>query len=173
MFCTRCGTPNADEANFCRNCSTPLPKAAQPPRQTGAYGSVTEPSTVRFPNAQPAQPPMPAPAPPQPPYPGYQGYDVMQNSGPNFSYAPNASASGRAITAMVLGILAFVSCGPLTGIPAIIVGKAEMNAIKQGQAPPAGMTIAKIGFYTGIVSTVLFALGLAFVFLAVLFGSMN
>ena len=35
----------------------------------------------------------------------------------------------------------------------------EMNAIREGKAPQAGETIAKIGFYMGIATTVIYGLG--------------
>ena len=68
---------------------------------------------------------------------------------------PSGGASGRAIAALVCMILSFVFCGPFTSIPAIILGKQEMDAIKRGEASRAGDGLAKAGFYGGIVSTVL------------------
>jgi tetrahydromethanopterin S-methyltransferase subunit G len=51
----------------------------------------------------------------------------------------------------------------------MILGKMEMNAIRQGQAPTAGEGIAKAGFYIGLVVTILYGLGiLAYLFLIVL-----
>ena len=40
----------------------------------------------------------------------------------------------------------------------MILGKMEMNAIRQGQAPPAGEGVAKAGFYIGLVMTILWGL---------------
>jgi hypothetical protein len=59
--------------------------------------------------------------------------------------------SSRATTALVLGILGLLCCG-LLGIPAIIVGKQEMNNIDQGLAPVEGRGLAQAGFILGIVS---------------------
>jgi hypothetical protein len=134
MFCTRCGTNNEANARFCRQCATPLASTKSN----------------------------------EPPYPGYQG---SQNPGfqgqqphsyqPLQSYAPQSypnvsqGASGRAIAALVLMLLSFFMCGPFTSIPAIILGKQEMDAIKRGQASRAGDGLAKAGFYGGIVSTAL------------------
>lgn len=64
-------------------------------------------------------------------------------------------ASGKAITALILGIVSLVCCGFLTGIPAIIVGKSEMNAIQEGRSPAAGESVAKIGYILGIIGTIL------------------
>ena len=135
MFCTRCGTTNEANARFCRQCSTPL--------------AATKQNDAPYPGYQGSQ------------NPGFQGqqpssYQPMQSYAPQ-SY-PNASgqgASGRGIAALVLMILSFFTCGPLMSIPAIILGKQEMDAIKRGQASRAGEGLAKAGFYGGIVSTVL------------------
>lgn len=63
--------------------------------------------------------------------------------------------SGMAITALVLGILSLICCGFFAGIPAIIVGKQELKAIKEGRSNIEGQTIAQVGFILGIVGTVL------------------
>ena len=82
--------------------------------------------------------------------------------------APQA-ASGRAVAALILGILSIVCMGFLTGIPAIILGKMEMSAIKAGLVPAAGESSAKVGFILGIIGTVLTCLSiLGFVLLIVL-----
>jgi hypothetical protein len=62
---------------------------------------------------------------------------------------------------MVLSILGLVvvGCGLFLSIPGMILGKMEMNAIAAGQAPKAGETLAKIGFYVGIAGTVIYCLG--------------
>jgi hypothetical protein len=67
--------------------------------------------------------------------------------------------SSRATTALVLGILGLVCCG-LLGIPAAIIGKQEMASIDQGLAPVEGRGLAQAGFILGIVSLVLWALGI-------------
>jgi len=66
--------------------------------------------------------------------------------------------SGRATTALVLGILGLLCCG-LLSIPAIIVGKQEMNNIDQGLAPVEGRGLAQSGFILGIVSLAIWVLG--------------
>jgi len=58
----------------------------------------------------------------------------------------------------VLGILGLLCCG-LLGIPAIIVGKQEMNNIDQGLAPVEGRGLAQAGFILGIVSLAIWVLG--------------
>lgn len=63
--------------------------------------------------------------------------------------------SGRAIAALIMGIASLVCCGFLVGIPAIIIGKMEMNAIKEGKANKEGNTMALVGFILGIAGTVI------------------
>lgn len=145
MFCTRCGTQNPDDGGFCRNCSSPLTRPGSQQAGQQASGSYTNPYTTPSPTQQPSQTP----------YPGYQGPPVYQSSFVNQPMAQQGSASGRAIASMVLGILGLVMCGFLTSIPAMILGKMEMNDIKAGRAPKAGETLAKIGFYVGIAGTVI------------------
>jgi ribosomal protein L40E len=143
MFCTRCGTQNPDDAGFCRNCSSALARPTSQP-QPRAYA---DPS----PFSNPSQPQ-------PPPYPGYQGAPIYQSSYANQS-AIQGSASGRAIASMVMSILGLVMCAFFTSIPGMILGKMEMNAIAAGQAPRAGETLAKVGFYLGIAGTVIYCLG--------------
>jgi len=61
--------------------------------------------------------------------------------------------SGKAITALILGILSIICCGFLVGVPAIIIGKLEMNAFKRGETNKTSRDLAQIGFITGIVGT--------------------
>jgi hypothetical protein len=151
MFCTRCGTQNPDDAGFCRNCSSPLtrPISQHSTQQIGQQGpgSYANPTSHSAPQSE------------QPPYPGYQGPPVYQSSYANQALNQQGSASGRAIASMVLSILGLVMCAFFTSIPGMILGKMEMNAINAGQAPKAGETLAKIGFYVGIAGTVIYCLG--------------
>ena len=83
---------------------------------------------------------------------------------------PSQGASGRAITSMILSIVGLIFCGWLTSIPGMILGKIEMNAIRDGRASQAGSGFAKTGFYGGIVVTAFYGvvsvLYVAYVFLA-------
>lgn len=144
MFCTRCGTQNPDDAGFCRNCSSPLTRPASHSGQQTAP-QPNQPTSGSYAN----------PSSSQSPYPGYQGPPVYQSSYANQPITQQSGASGRAIASMVLSILGLVMCGFLTSIPAMILGKMELNDIKLGKAPKAGETLAKIGFYVGIAGTVI------------------
>lgn len=57
--------------------------------------------------------------------------------------------------------MSLVCCGFFCGIPAIILGRQELNAIKEGRSNREGNTIAQLGFIFGIIGT-------AFTFLAFL-----
>jgi hypothetical protein len=162
MFCTRCGTRNLDTDQFCRACNAPL---AKPPesRQQGESSEQIRPATPYSASGSQQQPPQG-----YPPYPGYQGYPVSQPSYANQSQMQQAGASGRAIAAMVLSIVSLVMCCLPASLIGMVIGKQEMNAIQEGRSPQAGETMAKVGFYLGIVSTALSLLLYAFYFLGVI-----
>lgn len=68
---------------------------------------------------------------------------------------------------LILGILSFLCCGPFTGIPGAILGKMEMDAIKQGRSPETNLGMAKAGFWISIIATGLWIVG---VILAIFLG---
>jgi hypothetical protein len=143
--------------------STPPPYGSTPP----PYGS-TPPSYGSTPPAYGSQPPAYGSQPPaygsQPAYgsdPGYGGGYGSPYGQPAYGYPKNSLA----VWSLVLGIAAFVlSCGLLTGIPAIIVGHRARAAVAEGQANNPGMATA--GIVLGWVATILSVLGIiAFVIL--------
>ena len=88
----------------------------------------------------------------------HQGFNQNQQQQFHQGVNPNqmvqkAGASGRAITSMILSIVGLIFCGWLTSIPGLILGKVEMNAIRDGRASQAGSGFAKVGFYGGIAVT--------------------
>ena len=154
MFCTRCGTSNPDENLFWTNCNAELKRPTSPQRpavtqrQGGEYQRPPYSNFPPDPNPNPVPDANPGPL-AEPPYPGFRA-----------SYTPQpppaqGTASGRAIASMILSLVAIVTCGPLLSIPGWILGKQELDAIRSGQAPFAGETFAKIGYYGGIIITVL------------------
>ena len=190
MFCPRCGTQNAADARFCRNCAHAFTQTAgQASGQSGGQSGAPNPWQ---PSAQsPPQPPGQR-APADLPYPGYQGPSAppsapgqppnlqpnLQQSYASSGYAQPQGASGRAIASLVLMLVAFfVGCGPFLSIPALILGKQELDAIRAGQAPRAGETLAKFGFYGGIAVTIIYCgIGLLYGLLigfAGIFGAFN
>ena len=162
MFCTRCGANNLDTDQFCRSCSAPLTKPGGAPGASS--GPPQQPYSYPTPgHGQQQQPPQN-----YPPYPGYQGHPPPQYGYANQVYSQQ-SASGRAITSLVLSIVSIFMCALLTSVPGMILGKMEMNAIRQGQAPLAGDGIAKAGFYIGLVMTILWGLVvLGYIFLFII-----
>jgi hypothetical protein len=173
MFCTRCGANNLDTDQFCRSCSATLTRTGGAQGQGVSSGPSQQPYPYSTPSSGQQQQP-----PPQGynPYPGYQGYPQSQ---PQYGYANQApgqqiGASGRAIASMILSIVSLVTCGPLLSVPGMIMGKMEMNAINQGQAPRAGENFAKAGFYVGLVVTILSCLvGIGYMFLILLGPASN
>jgi hypothetical protein len=143
MICTSCGVNNRDDAQFCRGCGNALGN----PYQT------------------PAPPPNPtAPPPPNPAsnYPGYQSQFPQQPptyGGGGYQAPMPAGASGKAIASLILSIISIFTCIPLFSIAGLILGKMEMNAIAAGQSSPAGLGMAKAGFWIGVVMTVITCLG--------------
>ncbi len=123
--CQNCHQPNPSEAAFCLNCAAPLSSG-----QTGG----------QLPN-QPYN---------QPHFGG-------QPAGQNFAQPPTTSggASQRANTALILAIAGLFCCGPLTSIPAIVVGWMEIDAIKKGQSSPNGKMFAQMGIGIGIAAIIL------------------
>ncbi len=80
---------------------------------------------------------------------------------PNFPMAAQPKtneaeeASQKPLIALILAISAFFCCGPITGVPAAIVGWMELDAIKNGRSPVSGKTMATIGLWGGIAATII------------------
>ncbi len=86
--------------------------------------------------------------------------------GPPRTVVSAGGPSSRATTALVLGILGILCCQFLA-IPAIIIGKAEMNDVDQGMAPVEGRGMAQAGYILGIIGVVLLVLAIVY-FLAMM-----
>ena len=123
MVCNRCGMNNHRGSQFCSGCAAPMLANNQNQQQQFHQGFNQ--------NQQ------------QHVHQGFNGNQMNQAPG----------ASGRAITAMILSIAGLIFCGWLTSIPGMILGKVEMNAIRDGRASQAGSGFAKVGFYGGIAVT--------------------
>lgn len=65
------------------------------------------------------------------------------------------STSTRTVVSLILGILSLSCCGFLTGIPAILIGRAEANAAKAGTINPSNQSMATIAFVLGIIGTIM------------------
>jgi hypothetical protein len=79
---------------------------------------------------------------------------------PMGGYAPAPAASGRAKTALALGIAGFCCCCNLPGPVAWFLGAAERKAIREGQSSAAGDGLALAGMILGIIGTVLLFIGI-------------
>lgn len=89
------------------------------------------------------------------------------------AYSPPAageSAGPLAIGALICGILSFLGCACFTGIPAIIMGKMELNKIEQGLSSRAGKGLAFAGFIMGIINLVLALLVMGLYFVLIVLG---
>ncbi len=72
---------------------------------------------------------------------------------PQPPYAPPQSGgSGLATTSLVLGILSYLCCGPVCGIPAIITGHIALGKVRRGESPPSAKGLAIAGLVLGYVN---------------------
>ncbi|WP_330298832.1 DUF4190 domain-containing protein [Streptomyces sp. NBC_00503] len=163
----RAGQPPAAAPAF-GPAQTPDPAPGPPPAYgypaqpaSGGYGYPAQPDSGGY--GYPAPPVAPQGAyPGQPGYPGYQGYP---------GYPPYAHKSnGFGVTALVLGIIAVISCygGILFGIPAVIFGVLGRGKARRGEADNDGMALA--GIITGIVGIVISCLFIAIAVIGIMFG---
>ena len=77
----------------------------------------------------------------------------------------------RGALILVLGILGLVSCGIFTGLPAWIMGKADLSDMDAGLMDPEGRGITNAGMILGMITTILTGLSilLALGFFALMF----
>lgn len=87
--------------------------------------------------------------------PTQQGWGPPPAYPPGGPFPPHPQSSGRAMTALLLAALSFVTCGPLMGIPAMILARREIAAIERGESSPAELSNAKSAFWIGLTSTLL------------------
>ncbi|MCY0930569.1 DUF4190 domain-containing protein [Streptomyces sp. H27-H1] len=140
----------------------PAPAHGPQPGQSPAYGYPAQPDPAGY--GYPAPP-----AAPQAPYGGYPAYQGYPGYPGNGGYPPHAPKSnGFGVTALVLGIIAVVSCylGLLFGVPAVIFGVLARGKAKRGEADNEGMALA--GIITGAVGIVISCLFIAIAIVAVM-----
>lgn len=142
-----------------------LAKNRRPGDDSGPGQVVTAAPVAPAPSPPPPRPPAAPVAPPpqqawqpQPPRPPQQTFTPPHSQGPiPVGYAAaKAGASGRAIAALILGIVSCLACVfPFLGLPAgavaFALGLVENGAIKAGRAPREGATLARIGLIAGAV----------------------
>ena len=123
--------------------------------------------------------PSPPPALPPTPPPGY-GYEppptswgAPYNSPPGYppnyqpAYQPSYAKPSQATTALVLSILGLLCCG-LLAIPGTIMGRNEVKAIDAGLIDPRSRGNAQAAFVIGLITLVIYALGVAFYAVAIM-----
>lgn len=137
ISCSKCGGTNPPNAAFCGTCGAPL--AAQQPSSSQPASTGGQPPPAGFQPVPASQPP-PAGYPPQFPAPKVMGDNTKW--------------------ALGLGVAAFFCCGPVAGIPGMILAKKDMDAIASGQAPHLNESSAKGAFYLNIICLILFVVGL-------------
>ncbi|MBI2338845.1 MAG: DUF4190 domain-containing protein [Deltaproteobacteria bacterium] len=112
-------------------------------------------------------PPIPVGQPAEPAEPVQPVQPV--SSPPSAASTQPGQTSTKSIIALVCGILSLTCCGFISGIPAIFIGRAELQGIDAGQIPASNRTLAKVGLVLGIIGTILSCLGtLAYVILIAL-----
>jgi hypothetical protein len=137
--------------------STPPPAPPAPPA----------PAAPPAPPAMPAQPPaaQPPAAPPPPPAPAAYGQPAAATP-----YQMPRQSSGKATTAMVLGIVGLVACG-IAGIVAIVLGNQAKNEIDASGGQLEGRGMALAGIIMGWIAVGIMVLGVAIFLLIVIVGA--
>jgi ABC-type Fe3+ transport system permease subunit len=100
-----------------------------------------------------------------PPTDGPYGQQPPYGGGP-------APTHGSATTALVLGILSLVVCGPL-GIPAFIIGRRAEREVKMSQGRLAGEGLAKAGWIMGLIAMILMVIAVLLLILLLAFGALS
>ncbi|MBO0797916.1 MAG: zinc-ribbon domain-containing protein [Blastocatellia bacterium] len=155
MYCTQCGTANSDEIRFCMNCGAPMVRRGATPKDRSSSGQ-SQPPYPGYSGPSAATPSSyPSSFSGQSPSPSYTAYHNDPGAQPYQLPTSEGSASSRAVISMVLSVISPFTCWVLLSLPGMILGKMEMNAIRNGQAPKAGEVFAKIGFYVGLVISIL------------------
>lgn len=83
---------------------------------------------------------------------------------------PTQSAGAKSIIALILGILSIFMLGFIAGIPAMILAKHEEDEIRRGRSPVAGEMLAKLGFWLGLIGTVLSGLTVLLIIFFLILG---
>jgi hypothetical protein len=68
---------------------------------------------------------------------------------------PHPIAEGRGGVILALGILSIIMLGPLTGIPAWVMGHNDMKKIRSGMIVQSEKGLTQAGMILGIIGTIL------------------
>jgi hypothetical protein len=63
--------------------------------------------------------------------------------------------SGRAIASLVLGVLSMALGGPILGVPAMLLSMGADREISRSHGVVGGRASARVGFWTGVVGSLL------------------
>ena len=74
-------------------------------------------------------------------------------------FAGGQPASQKGLYALILAAAALFCCGPFAGLPAVVLGWMELDAIKAGRASADGKWMALAGVWGGIASALIHIVG--------------
>lgn len=99
------------------------------------------------------------------------GYPIVGDAGVT-AVGPELAqtASAKSIIAFVLGVLSILMLGFVAGVPAMILARHEEDKIRNGNSPLAGEMLAKLGFWLGLMGTILSGLAILFILFLILAG---
>ena len=86
------------------------------------------------------------------------------------AYPPKPPSEGKAVLALVLGILSFFICG-LTGIPAIVLGFSAKSDIRASGGMVGGGGMATAGIITGFAGTAMTMLTIGMIVFSMMLGA--
>lgn len=126
-----------------------------------------------------SEPPSAPPPPPPPPdygggygaYGGSGGYGGQDPYG--HPYQPGGQTSGKAIAALVLGIIGIVACGLFAGIPAYFVGRSAVREIDASGGRLGGRGMATAGWILGLIEIILGVIGIIVLIIVFANGGTN
>jgi hypothetical protein len=90
--------------------------------------------------------------------------------GPHPGFRPPPPTNGRAVAALVLGLVSLTGCSFVTGVPAMVLGRMAKREIAASGGATTGEDLATIGFVLGLVATVIGLLALVGVLLISVLG---
>ena len=139
------------QQGVCPSCGSPV---AVPMASTG--GATTAPL-----QPSPVPPSAAAPAPPVPPVEPQQQAIGRPLYATASTVAPAPPTHQLAIWSLVLGIVSFVMCGPLTAIPGLILGVVARRQIRESSGAFGGEALALVGIILSAVNLAVSIIGLA------------
>lgn len=75
------------------------------------------------------------------------------------NFAASQPSSQKGLFSLILAVVALLCCGPFAGLPAVILGWMELDAIKSGRAPSDNKWMALVGIWGGIASAAIHIVG--------------